>query len=87
MIDTTLEQRKAHRDKLLYDLMKDGRWYTLDEINKATGYPSASASAGIRSFRHKTKGSNTVEKNYLGKGVYQYRLVLNSNDILKNYYQ
>lgn len=80
MIDTTLAERQSNRDKLLYQLMKYGGWFTLAEINEATGYPSASASAGIRDFRKAKYGHNTVDKNYLGGGVYQYRLVRNPNN-------
>jgi hypothetical protein len=80
MKDTTLKARQSNRDRILYEIMKAGEWFTLEQINSLSGYPTASASAGIRDFRKPMYGSNTVEKNYLGNGVYQYRLVKNPNN-------
>jgi hypothetical protein len=87
MRDLTLASRMQNRNKLLYNLMKSGMWFTLDEINAGTGYPTASASAGIRDFRKRDYGLNTVEKEYLGGGIYRYRLLLNSNNTLRDKYE
>ncbi len=64
-------------------LMSDGEWRTLEQISAAVtaegvGCPPASASAQLRHFRKPRFGGHTVEKEYLGDGLYQYRLVLNT---------
>ena len=87
LIDTDLKERQARRQFALFHLMKDGGWFTLEEVHKATGYPSATASAGIRDFRKEKFGSNQVILNYLGHGVYQYKLIINQdNNILMRMY-
>ena len=84
LIDNNLPERMRRRNISLYQAMKNGEWFTLKQIEQITHYPSATASAGIRDFRKREYGSNTVEKNYLGEGIYQYRLIINpENNILK----
>lgn len=57
--------------------MKDGEWRTLPAIANATQDPPASISAQLRHLRKKRFGSHAVQKNYLGNGLYEYRLVRN----------
>ena len=78
MLETDLKERMDSRNKAIFKVMKNEKWFTLKEINELTGYPSATASAGIRDFRKSQFGSNIVEKNYLGKGIYQYKLIIKS---------
>lgn len=61
----------------IYALMKDGNWRTLNEISKITGHPPASISAQLRNFRRVEFGSFDLQKNYLGNGLYQYRIIQN----------
>lgn len=63
------------------DLMQDGRWRTLQQIADATGDPPASISAQLRHLRKPRFGSHVVEKQYLGGGLFEYRLLLNENSI------
>ena len=61
----------------VFDAIKDGSWYTLDEIHKATDDPHASISAQLRHLRKKRFGSHTVDKRPRGsrsKGLWEYRL-------------
>ena len=64
----------------VFDLMKDGRWRTLAEIEAATGDPAASISAQLRHLRKDKFGSHTVDKQARGAretGLYEYRLTVN----------
>ena len=61
----------------VYDLMRDGKWRTLDEIARTTGDPHASISAQLRNLRKKPGGSHTVEKRSRGEreyGLWEYSL-------------
>ena len=63
--------------KRVFDLMRDGRWRTLDEIAQATGDPHASVSAQLRHLRKPRFGSFIVEKRSRGerdRGLWEYKL-------------
>ena len=64
----------------IYELMKDGKWRTLQEISRLTGAPEASASAQLRGLRRGDNGGHTVDKKRLGEptvGLWTYRLIPN----------
>lgn len=61
----------------IFELMKDGKWRTLAEIEKRTGDPPASISAQLRHMRKPRFGGHTINRQYLGNGLYQYQLVVN----------
>jgi len=56
----------------IYDKIKDGNWYTLADLCDA---PEASVSAQLRHLRKPRFGSHKIEKEYLGTGLYRYRLL------------
>lgn len=62
----------------VWELMKDSKWRTLAQIAKATGDPEASISAQLRHLRKPRFGAHTVERNYLGDGLYEYRVIPNT---------
>lgn len=69
--------RLASQTERVFQLMKDGRWRTLDEIASATGDPPASVSARLRDLRKKRFGAHTVLKQSRGErvhGLFEYRL-------------
>lgn len=74
-------ERDTNRlSKQLYavlDLMKDGRWRTLPQIASHTNSPEASISARLRDLRKPRFGGHTVEREYVSRGTFQYRLILN----------
>lgn len=73
-------ERLTGQIKRIFELVKDGRWRTLDEIAKATGDPHASISAQLRHLRKKRFGSHTVNKQHRGHkslGLYEYQLIVN----------
>lgn len=55
--------------------MKDGAWHTLNEIAERTGHPEASVSSRLRDLRKERFGSHTIERRYVAKGLFQYRMV------------
>jgi hypothetical protein len=63
----------------VFDCMKDGAWRTLQQIHGITKDPEASISAQLRHLRKARFGGHAVEKEYLGDGLYRYRLLVNTN--------
>lgn len=62
----------------IYGLMRDGGWRTLSQIEVATGDPAASISAQLRHMRKPRFGGHVLNKRYLGEGLFEYQLVLNT---------
>jgi hypothetical protein len=67
-------ERLARQRRRVWDYMIAGRWRSLAAISEATGYPEASVSARLRDFRKARFGSHTVDRRYIGMGLWQYRL-------------
>lgn len=68
----------------IYNLMEDGKWRTLREIEQATGHPQASCSAQLRNLRKSRFGGHLVNKRRrpstdLDRGIFEYQLVVVSN--------
>lgn len=59
----------------VFNLMKDGRWRSLTEIENETGAPQASVSAQLRNLRKERFGGHTVNKKYVHDGLYVYQLI------------
>jgi len=62
----------------IFDLMKDGLWRTLSEIESYTGYPQSSISAQLRHLRKERFGGHTVNKRRMGdrtNGLFEYQLI------------
>ena len=75
------DKRLTGQLKRIYDLMKDGKWRTLQEIRGITNDPEASISAQLRHLRKERFGRHTVikrRKGELSKGLFEYKLILNS---------
>lgn len=61
----------------VYNAMMDGEWRTLRQLTEEIGAGSeASVSARLRDLRKERFGSHTVEREYIDRGVWKYRLVL-----------
>jgi hypothetical protein len=54
--------------------MLDGNYRTLSQIEAVTGDPAASISAQLRHLRKPRFGSFIVDKQYMGNGLYAYRV-------------
>jgi hypothetical protein len=62
----------------VYQLMHDGRWRTPSDIEAATGFNWASASARLRDLRKDRFGHFRVERRRKGdaeRGLFEYRLL------------
>lgn len=59
----------------VYDVIKDGRKRTLQEIALSAHHPIASVSAQLRHLRKKRFGGFDVRKEHTGGGLYVYWMV------------
>lgn len=60
--------------KRVKDLMYDGKWRTIPEIIELANVSPMSASRYLRYLKADRFGGFTVDKKYLGKGLYKYHL-------------
>lgn len=70
--------RLSGQVKRIRDLMIDGKFRSLGEIEKITSDPQASISAQLRNLRKSSFGSYTVNKKRVGKGttgLFEYQLI------------
>lgn len=58
----------------VWDAMSDDTWHTLDEIASITGASPQSVSARLRDFRKPQNGGHTVDRMYVSRGLFAYRL-------------
>lgn len=63
----------------VYELMRDQKYRTLEQIASLTGCLETSAGARLRDFRKRRFGSHTVTSRLVANspGVYEYRLIVN----------
>ena len=72
------DKRLTGQIKRVHDLMIDGKWRTLQEIEQATGDPQASISAQLRHLRKERFGSHVINKQRRGEekhGLFEYQLL------------
>lgn len=71
-------ERLSGQYECIFNLMRDGRWRSLDDISVATGFRfnHASISARLRDMRKERFGGHTVERSYVNRGYYEYRLLV-----------
>lgn len=76
--NSELDQKRLRGQiQKIHNLMIDGIWRTLNEIEKITGFPQASISAQLRHLRKKRFGCYNVNKQRRGegkKGLFEYKL-------------
>lgn len=70
------DKRLTAQMQRIFNLMSDGQYRTLGQIASTTGDPEASISAQLRHFRKARFGSHTLNKKYLGNGLYSYQLLV-----------
>jgi hypothetical protein len=64
----------------IFELMKDGKFRSLQQISDATGAPHASASAQLRNLKKARNGGHTLNKRYLGNGLFEYQILVNQSE-------
>lgn len=67
----------------IWSVVCDQQWRSLEEISNRTGDPAASVSAQLRHLRKPRFGAHTVEKSYLGNGLYKYRVIPNQTELVR----
>jgi hypothetical protein len=60
----------------VFNLMRDGRWRSLETIWSMTGDFPSSVSARLRDMRKERFGGHTVERRYVANGEWEYRLLV-----------
>lgn len=71
-------QRLASQLERVFDVMRDGKYRSLDRIAREANAPAASVSAQLRHLRKPRFGGHTVNKSYQGDGLYLYQLIVNT---------
>lgn len=64
---------------IVFNLMSDQEWRTLNEIVEKTGFPEQSISSRLRDLRKEKFGGHTVERRPRGErdfGLFEYRLLV-----------
>ena len=61
----------------VWALMRDSQWRTLTQISETINYPEASVSARLRDLRKRKFGAHTVEREYVRRGFFKYRVIPN----------
>lgn len=70
---STLDFDRLNRQqRLVFDALKNGGWWTLRELADATGQPEASISARLRDFRNMF--GLTVDRRRRTPSLHEYRL-------------
>ena len=69
--------RLGEQSRVVFALMADGNYRTPEIMEQETGYSWASISARLRDFRKAKFGGHQVVRNYLGNGLFAYRLIVN----------
>jgi len=57
-----------------YAALSDANWHTLPELSRITGDPEASISARIRDLRKDKFDGHIVERRYVRRGLWEYRM-------------
>jgi hypothetical protein len=72
------EQRDGSRLKAQLDrvrrIMLRGEWVTLRQVAEETGDPESSVSARIRDLRKLQFGAYTIEREYVSRGLWKYKV-------------
>lgn len=74
-------RRLAGQHARVLALMKDGKFRTLAEIAEYTKDPEASVSARLRDLRKPRFGNWEVERKYIDRGLWAYRLKVGQLEI------
>lgn len=61
--------------KLVWSVVRTGRWYSLNELAELTGCPTPSVSARLRDLRKEKFGSQEVQSKRVEGGFWVYRVV------------
>jgi len=63
----------------VYNVVKNGRWFTPNQLEALTGDNWCSISARLRDLRKPRFGGHSVERENCGGGLFRYRLIQSGN--------
>lgn len=69
------KSRLTHQLQAVKAYMADAQWHTLMTISSKVGYPEASVSARLRDLRKEKFGGYLVERRYVERGLWEYRVM------------
>ena len=73
--DDTAPARLTGQMQRVVAAVADGRWWTLEDLaGAAAPATEAAVSARLRDLRKPRWGSNIVEREHVGRGVWRYRV-------------
>ncbi|MEJ7804368.1 MAG: hypothetical protein WKG03_00385 [Telluria sp.] len=72
------DERLTAQMSRIWAFMCGGAWHTLGQIAANCSAPEASVSAQLRHLRKDRFGGHAIEKKHLGRGLYEYRLIPNT---------
>ena len=67
------ERLQAQLDRV-HAYIRDGQWHTLKQIALACRSPESSVSARLRDLRKDKFGGHVIERRYVVRGLFEYRL-------------
>lgn len=68
-------KRLSTQLRLVHGALLTGRWFTLAELAEISHGSEASVSARIRDLRKPRFGGYEIEREYVSRGLWRYRLV------------
>lgn len=68
-------ERLSGQLKAVFDVMRDGKWRTLSEIQAHVDGSEAAISARLRDLRKLKYGAHEVQREHIERGLYRYRVV------------
>jgi hypothetical protein len=60
---------------LVRNLLADGEWWTIGELEQMLSQPAQSISARIRDLRKKEFGGFIIDREHIVDGIYEYKMV------------
>ena len=76
-------RRLAAQHQRVLSLMSDSKWRTLAAIALETGDPEASISARLRDLRKERFGAYCVQRRYVARGLYEYRIFFGQLELIQ----
>ena len=67
--------RLSAQIRRVHAFMQDGQWHRLAEIADNCGGTEAGVSARLRDLRKMRFGNHTIEREYVSRGLWHYRLL------------
>jgi hypothetical protein len=76
------ETRLGTQMAAVYKIMRDGQWHTPPEIMARVVGGTAAITARIRDLRKEKFGGFTIERDYIERGLYRYRMIDPVEDLM-----